>query len=120
MIASHERHEFRNAGQEPDLFAVPLEVRARDRDPLPSHEAATLVKKRGTANAQGLRILELLQGHPEGLTAAAIDAVLFPEDRNVVACKRLPELERRDLVARTTERRLTPSGVRATVWQATR
>ena len=97
---------------------VPLPVRARDSDPQPSHEAATAVSRHGTATAQVKAILEALIRHPEGMTADALDALLFSEARYAVSGKRLPEMEAWDLVERLSEKRATRGRIKATVWRA--
>jgi hypothetical protein len=90
--------------------------RARNTDPVASHEAAEAVATSGLANAQAERVLEAVTAHP-GLTSLELEAA-SGIDRYVLA-RRLPELRRRGFVVNLAPRpcRLSPLKTRSvTTW----
>jgi hypothetical protein len=87
---------------------------ARASDPVTSHEAADRVATGGIAHGQRAAILEKVRELP-GCTASEIGRALGHAG-NHVACRRLPELEEKELVKRGTPRICKVTGFRAATW----
>lgn len=87
---------------------------ARACDPVTSHEAADRVTTGGIAHGQRAAILEKVRELP-GCTASEIGRALGHAG-NHVACRRLPELEEKELVRRGAPRICKVTGFRAATW----
>jgi len=101
------------AGQSGDditLFNMPL---SRRLDPVPSFQAAEKLHKTGKWKKQKLLVLETLRRH-NGSTSAEISKMIGPD--RYLASRRLPELERKGLVARGRIRLCRVTGSRCLTW----
>lgn len=96
------------------LFALRMQARARNSDPMTSHLAADAVERKGNAATQRTLCLAEVRRMP-GQTAAEIAAALGLERH--VPSRRLPELREAGLVRNGDARRCDVQGTMALTWR---